>query len=126
MAQVLNLRPEVLNLSLYAGDGISFRMICTDTKNEPIDVSGDVKAQIRLEGDAPDPPLATFSVNAQDAYKGIIVLSLTGDQTTALMGDPGNKIEKFVGVWDVQWTPGGAEPRTLCVGSVECVTDVTR
>jgi hypothetical protein len=126
MAQLLNLRPEVLNLFLYAGDGISFRMICTDTKNEPIDVSGDVKAQIRLEGDAPDPPLATFSVNATDAYKGIIVLSLTGEQTTALMGDPGNTIEKFTGVWDVQWTPGGSEPRTLCVGSVECVTDVTR
>ena len=118
MAGQINLQPQVLDLSLYAGDGVEFRLVCTDKAGAPIDVNGAVKAQIRTERLAADPPIAQFTVGAVDAYQGIIVLSLTGDQTAEL--------GKFLGVWDVQWTPAGKQPRTLCQGKVECVIDVTR
>lgn len=120
----LDLRPDALDLLLYAGDGISFRMICKNTLDAPVDVSGDVKAQIRKEKDDPDPPLLTFAVNTVDAYAGTIYLSLTGAQTQTLMTGLDNG--KFVGFWDVQWTKAGGQPRTLCAGQVECVGDVTR
>lgn len=121
----INLQPEVLDLSLYAGDGVTLPMTCVTAAGAPIDLSGAIDAQIRVERlDAPI--IVTFSVNTTDAYKGKIVLSLTGEDTKALMDDPSTKQGKFVGVWDVQWTPAGSEPRTICQGKVECVADVSR
>jgi hypothetical protein len=125
MANQINLQPQVLDLELYAGDGVEFRLKCTDGAGAPIDVTGTVKAQVRLDR-LVDPPIVEFTVNAVDAYLGIIVLSLTGAQTAQLSTDPSSKGGKFVGVWDVQWTPAGKQPRTLCQGKVECATDVTR
>jgi hypothetical protein len=74
----------------------------------------------------PDPPIASFAVNAVDAYAGKVVLSLTGQQTADLSKHPSAKSGKFVGVWDLQWAPSGSEPRTMCQGKVECTADVTR
>lgn len=122
LAGVINVQPQILDLALYAGDGVSFRLICTDADGAPIDVTGAVKAQIRLERLTEDPALAEFSANMVDAYQGVVVLSLTGEQTQDLVEPSG----KFVGVWDIQWTASGGQPRTLCQGKVECVTDVTR
>ena len=126
MANEINVQPQVLNLKLYAGDGVEFRLICTDKAGAPIDVTGGVAAQIRLTRLTADPPIVTFTVGMIDAYQGIVVLSLTGDQTEALIEDSSTKAGKFVGVWDIQWTPSSSQPRTLCQGSVECVVDVTR
>ena len=122
MAKQINVQPQVLDLALYAGDGVSFRLVCTDPANAPIDVSGSVRAQIRVDRLTDDPPVAMFGVSAVDAYQGIIVLSLTGEQTKDLVGTTG----KFVGVWDIEWDAPDKEPRTLCQGKVECVSDVTR
>ena len=126
MAGTINLQPEVLDLILYAGDGVSFKMIITNGANAPIDISGSISAQIRLQRLDPDPPVVSFGVNMVDAYQGIVRLSLTGDQTADLSQHPSAKEGKFLGVWDVQWTPSGAEPRTLCQGKIECGIDVTR
>lgn len=124
MANQINLQPQVLDLSLYAGDGVQLRLICTDSSGAPIDVSGAVKAQIRLDRTNDDPPIAEFSVISTDAYQGIIVLKLTGLQTQALLDSVST--DKFTGVWDVQWKPSSSEPRTLCQGKVECAADVSR
>lgn len=122
--QTLNFRPTILNLLLYAGDGLSIKLTCKDTAGNPIDINGAVTAQIRLDRVHPDdPPLASFTVSLVDAYLGIISLILTGTQTLSLLGDGENK---FDGVWDVQWTPMQSQIRTLVQGSVECVADVTR
>lgn len=122
--QILNFRPTILNLLLYAGDGLSIKLTCKDKVGNPIDINGVVTAQIRLDRIHPnDPPLASFTVSLIDAYLGIIGLSLTGTQTLSLLGDGENK---FTGVWDVQWTPSQLQIRTLVQGSVECVADVTR
>jgi len=126
MAGKINLLPESLDLSLYAGDGVSFRMIITNGSSAPLDVSGSVKAQIRLKRLDPDPPIAEFTVSMVDAYQGIIRLSLTGEQTSALSQHESANSGKFVGEWDVQWSPSQAEPRTLMQGKVECSADVTR
>jgi len=122
MASKIDVQPQVLDLALYAGDGVKFRLICTDKAGAPIDVSGSVRAQIRVDRLTADPPVAQFNVSAVDAYQGIIVLSLTGTQTKDLVGTSG----KFLGVWDIEWDSADSEPRTLCQGKVECVSDVTR
>jgi hypothetical protein len=126
MANEINLQPQVLNLKLYAGDGVEFRLVCTDKAGAPIDVTGAVTAQVRLARLTPDPPIVSFAANMVDAYLGIVVLSLTGDQTHTLSAHPSSKDGTFLGVWDVQWAPSTSQPRTLCQGSVECVSDVTR
>jgi hypothetical protein len=122
MANQINLRPVVWNLLLYSGDGFSVSIACVNA-NLPVDMSGSVTAEIRADRLHPsDPPLASFDVSMVDAYLGIVTLSLSGAQTDALVVDG---TDKFVGVWDVQWTPAGKEPRTLVQGAVECVADVT-
>ena len=126
MAKQINLVPDILDLILYAGDGVEFRVLCTNGTGAPVDISGAVNAQIRLERLTPDPPVVSFAVNLVDAYIGKITLSLTGEQTKELLDDPSSKNGKFVGVWDLQWTPSGSEPRTMCQGKVECYSDVTR
>lgn len=127
MASQINFQPESLDLALYAGDGVEFRLICTDSAGAPIDINGVVKAQIRLNRLSPeDPAIVDFTVGTVDAYQGIIVLSLTDAQTLKLVDDPSAKGGKFLGVWDIQWTPSGSKTRTLCQGKVECVADVTR
>ena len=126
MANQIKLQPDVVDLILYAGDGVDLPLSCTDGAGAPIDLTGAVEAFIRLERLTPDPPIVAFSVNASDAYLGKVILSLTGDQTMELSTDDSAKSGKFIGVWDVQWTPAGRQPRTLCQGRVECVADVTR
>jgi hypothetical protein len=122
--QTMNFRPNILNLLLYAGDGFSLRLLCKDTAGAPIDVTGVVTAQVRLDRVHPDdPPLAVFTVSLVDAYMGVIGLTLSDAQTLSLLG-AGE--EKFTGVWDVQWTPVSMQSRTLIQGIVECVADVTR
>lgn len=126
MASQINVQPQVLNLELYAGDGVKFRLICTDADGDPIDITGNVNAQIRLNRTTDTDPIVEFTSSLVDAYHGIVVLSLTGAQTRELVEDPSTKAGTFIGVWDIQWTPSIEEPRTLCQGTVECVADVTR
>jgi hypothetical protein len=126
MADKIVVSPEILDLQLYAGDGLTFRMICQTKAGDPVDITGTVNAQIRLARLTPDPPITAFSVNLVDAWQGILTFSLTGDQTQDLIDSPASKNGLFAGVWDAQWHPSNAEPYTLCQGKVECVADVTR
>ena len=128
MAGQLSIQPSVLDLALYAGDGVSFRLICTDNADppQPVDLTGDIQAQIRVDRSSTGDPVATFSADMDGANIGEITLSLTGEQTADLMDGTGVVKGKFTGVWDIQWTQAGGQPRTLCQGKVECVADVTR
>jgi hypothetical protein len=126
MASKINLQPQALDLALYAGDGVEFRLICTNGDGSPIDVTGAVHAEVRLSRLQPDPPIVEFTASMVDAYQGIVVLSLTGAQTQTLSAHESSKDGVFLGVWDVQWAPADKQPRTLCQGTVECVADVTR
>ena len=125
MASQINVQPQVLDLALYAGDGVSFRLKCTNAAGAPIDVTGAVSAQVRLSRRDPE-AIVQFTASMVDAYQGVVVLSLTGADTQELSDHESSVDGKFTGVWDVQWTAAGAQPRTLCQGKVECVSDVTR
>ena len=127
MAPQINLQPQVLDLLLYSGDGFACKLSCKNSAGAPVDLTGAVTAQIRLDRLNPeDPPIVSFSVNLTDAYLGIVTLALSGDQTQELTDHPSAKNGKFNGVWDVQWSPAESEPRTICQGKAECVADVTR
>lgn len=124
MAGRIDTRPSVVNLLIYAGDGLDIKLTFLTKDGAAIDITGSVAAQIRPDRTHPnDPPLVAFNVNMVDAYEGVIVLSLTEEQTISLLdGSP----DKFEGVWDVQWTPEDEEPKTVIQGDVECTPDVTR
>lgn len=118
----LNLTPQFLDLALYSGDGVEFNLTVLDTDTAPVPLTGSMRAQIRVTRDAPDPPLASFGVDLSNYSEGKALLSLDGDDTAALTPTE----EKFIGAWDVEWTPAGEEPRTIIQGKVECWPDVTR
>ena len=118
--QKITYEPQILDLILYAGDGTEFTMTVTNPDLTPIPLTGTMIAQIRPEREALDPASAEFTIDLTDAADGIAVLKLTGEQTHALITP-----EKFEGVWDVEWTPEGGEPVTLCQGKVECFPDVS-
>lgn len=122
----ISIQPPVLDLSLYAGDGISFRLICKDETGNQVNVSGAIEAQVRVDRATTSSPIVEFAADMTSANAGIISLSLTGAQTQELVDDPSTSKGKFTGVWDVQWTASGKQPRTLCQGKVECMADVSR
>lgn len=122
----INIQPPVLDLSLYAGDGVGFRLICTDEAGAPVPLTGTVEAQVRVDRLTDDLAIVEFGADLTNSGDGIVVLSLTGVQTQTLVDHPSSKNGKFTGVWDVEWVGDSAEPRTLCQGKVECLPDVTR
>lgn len=118
----ISLLPDKLDLALYAGDGASIRLTITDNLDVPVPLlPGEIKAQIRqtrLDAD----PLAEFNFNIDDAVPNVVVITLNGTQTAALITDE----DRFLGVWDVQWIKENEDPVTLAQGKVECDADVTR
>ena len=117
----LSFVPQTLDLTLYAGDGAGLRFTITDSTGAALPLTGEMKAQIRANREDTDPALAEFAADLTGFAAGIVLISLTGEQTHSLIsGD-----EKFTGVWDLEWTPIGDEPVTLVQGNVECLPDVT-
>lgn len=117
----LSLIPDTLDLALYAGDGVSIRLSVTDNADEPLPVDGEITAQIRktrLDSEV----VVEFATDLTNGDEGYVFISLTGEQTAALIVDK----PVFKGVWDVQWEKTGEEPITLVQGKVECNADVSR
>lgn len=117
----ISLLPEELDLALYAGDGAAIKLTVTDIANEPLPIDGEVSAQIR-KAKTDVEVLAEFVADLTSGATGVVIVSLTGEQTAALITTK----PVFKGVWDVQWQKVGAEPITLVQGKVECDADVTR
>jgi hypothetical protein len=119
--QRIDLTPQELDLVLYAGDGVRFPLVVTDSNDDPVNLTGTIKAQIRQKH-SDTVEKAAFGVDMTDAATGTVILTLLGTATQALVtGD-----KKFKGIWDIEWTPSGAQPRTLLQGKVECDPDATR
>lgn len=119
--ETIDLTPDELDLILYAGDGVRLPLAITDSNNDPVNITGTVRAQIRVSYAALT-PIATWAVDMSDAVNGNLVLTLDGADTQLLV----TLGKKFKGVWDVEWTPSGGQPRTLLQGKVECDPDATR
>lgn len=116
----MTLQPPRVDLALYAGDGASIRVVVDTALGAPIPLTGAVTAQIRANR-AGASVLQSFAVDLSAGASGVAILTLTGAQTASLAG-----IEDFVGVWDVQHTPPGGQPRTLMQGVCRVKQDVTR
>lgn len=119
-ANKIDRTPETLDLALYAGDGVSIRLGVTDNAGNPMNIAGELTAQIRQTRAATE--VAAEFTAVPDGTTGAVIISLTGAQTAALV-EAG---ENFSGVWDIQWRPPDAEPVTLTTGQVTCNADVTR
>ena len=117
----ISLLPDKLDLALYAGDGVIIKLTVTDNAGAQVPLTGEILAQIRASRLDTD-PLAEFNYNLDDANPGLVLLTLQGTQTAALITDAA----AFKGVWDVQWHPENQEPITLVQGKVECDADVSR
>lgn len=117
----LSFKPQVMDLELYAGDGCGFKFTAKDSAGEALPITGSVKAQIRIEREAEDPPAGEFDIDMAEALDGIILVSITGEASHDLLVDG----EMFEGVWDLEWTAEDAEPKTLVQGDVRCLPDVT-
>lgn len=118
----INRLPETLDLALYAGDGVSIRLSLGNAAGDPVNITGDVTAQIRTARKATD--VSADFATLFDSGTNTVVISLTGEQTAELVS--GIEGDVFKGVWDLQWSPDGGEPSTLLQGEVTCNADVTR
>jgi hypothetical protein len=116
----INRVPDSLDLALYAGDGVSIRLGVTTSGGAPLDIAGEMKAQIRQTKSAAE--VAAEFEAVPDAENSSVVISLTGEQTASLIANG----ESFRGVWDIQWHPTDGQPVTLIQGEVTCDADVTR
>ena len=114
--------PPTMNLELYAGDGVAVSITSKDPDGSPWPFDGAWASQVKAKR-TDDEVLASWTIDLSQQSAGVIVLSLSGEQTAALI--PSGK-SKFVGVWDLQYTANGAEPQTLLQGKVTCDADVTR
>jgi hypothetical protein len=120
-AQV-NVIPRRVDLTVYAGDGVELRLTAVNAETGDIlDLAGEIGAQVKVSRSDTE-PITEFTVDADKAADGILDLSLSGEQTAALLTDS----SRFQGVWDVQWIADGEQPRTLVQGDLTCDLDVTR
>ena len=136
MTATLDLKPQVLDLQLYSGDGVNFQLECKQPNDDPetveetplipLPITGTVQAQVRLTRLAEDPAIVEFAVDLTGANDGIIIISLTGEQTQELVDHTSTVRGKFKGVWDLEWDPEDSDPRTIVQGRVRCVSDVSR
>jgi hypothetical protein len=113
--------PVSLDIALYSGDGARMKITVKNPAGVAVPLTGTVAAQIRADRQDPSAK-ATWTVDLTNAATGIVLISLSGTQTAALM----NGSELFKGFWDVQWTPTGSEPLTILQGKATCALDVTR
>lgn len=117
MEKILDLRPAILNLNLYAGDGEDFQVSFVDELKQAVDVSMyDWTSQIRELSSSTE--FYDLSIDASDAANGNIIIHISAEVTSALP-----KTSK----WDLQCTSEDRiEPVTLLRGDVLCEKDITR
>lgn len=102
---------------IYGGDGWS-RTLTISQSGTPVDLTdgwSGWKAQWRPTAGAQT--VLDIDVDVTDAATGVLVLSLTGDQTGSMGGD---------GVWDLEATPTGGEPVTWVRQQTTWLQGVTR
>jgi hypothetical protein len=114
--------PQRVDLVAYAGDGVTLRLSAVNAETgDNLDLAGELAAQVKANR-SDEEPLTEFTIDTEQAAEGILELSLSGEQTAALLTDS----SRFKGSWDVQWTADGEQPRTLVQGTLTCDLDVTR
>lgn len=106
-------KPVRWDLDIVRGDLYSITLTIIDGNEDPIDLTAvTLTAQVRPTPDSPT--VIDFAVDDSDAEDGIVVLSLTPEQTGTLKGKPHR--------WDLESDAG---PETLAYGVVNVLLDVT-
>lgn len=119
-ATKVDLTPDELDLKIYAGDGYRLRLTIKNKDGDPVALTGEFIAQIRKNRGTTTDPDAAFDIDDTDFAIGKVGLILTSENCRALTG-----LTKYKGFWDVQWTPSGADTKTLVQGKLECDPDVS-
>jgi hypothetical protein len=115
----ISLQPAALDLKLYAGDGFALQFQFVDKATGlPWPATGVWEAQVRSPA-ASATIVLSFAVDVTSAAEGKITISLSGDQTRALL--PFRDA-----VWDLQQDTNTGEPRTWYRGKLAITQDVTR
>jgi hypothetical protein len=118
MPSVIDARPTVVNLKVYAGDDLYLQVTVVDIDGQAEDLTGTIaQAQIRTTTDD-DIVLAEFETTVTSTA---IYLHLTAIDTAALAG-----VLPDGGVWDVQLTYPDTTVATVARGSVQITSEVTR
>lgn len=107
--------PKPVLVQTYQGDSVRFTATFTDAADKPIDVTGWTwLAQLRA---ADDTLAGAYVVDVTNATDGVLVLTLTEAQTTAMpLGDL---------LWDVE-ANDGTDTRTVLNGKLRVREDVSR
>jgi hypothetical protein len=142
----LGFKPVTLDLDMRSGDGWRHQFtfhdagdhdrdgIAEDPGNPtPLNLSGyTFSAQVRVNKNDQSTPLpigipVAIDINTAGAASGVLVLSLTPDQTTALLTAGEGKSSKVL-FWDFQITNNSdpADKHTWYDGIVNMTLDVTR
>lgn len=109
----LDLTPAELNILFTRGAPLEGTLDFTDG-TDPIDFSGSTfAAQVREYPDAPDIVAIDWDIDDSDSATGVLVISLTAEQTAALPP---------TSYWDLQMADGS----TLLRGVLSPEPDVTR
>ena len=112
---MLSILPGLMDVTIYRGDSFEQTLSFTDGSSPLALPTTGWEAAIRLQP-RDEVPLTTFTIDAASAGSGLLTLSLTTAQTTALP-------ERTV--WDLELTEG-SEVRTYLRGSLSVTQDVTR
>jgi len=114
----LDCRPPDLTLKLYAGDDTTIQLTVLDQYQAPVDLTGDVVAQVRRH-QTDEAVVCEPAVSNPDGPAGVVWITFTLADTNALLDDGGHH------VWDLQHHgPNGTE--TIATGAVRTDPDITR
>jgi hypothetical protein len=118
-SNLISTLPAELDMTIYAGDTLTIQFKFTDNASNPVDMTGTWTASIRANPADPDPPIATFTVDASAAATGTITISLPSATSAVLP-------VAVPLVWDLEQTITSGPVRTTHRGSITVTEDVTR
>ncbi len=113
-----NMRPAVLDLLLYAGDGTAATVRFKDGAGAAVDVSAYTWAATwRPERASADTLKIALTIDQTGASSGNVIVHFTAAATRAMSA---------TGYWDLQGVIGAGDPTTAVTGRVSVENDVTR
>jgi hypothetical protein len=122
----IDTRPQSVNLKIYGGDDLTFRVNVTGADYSAATWTGQVRLDHDSSADANftiDPDLTGADV-LLDGVSTAALLDLGVTETPEFGAPKSSLVRKYFGVWDIQVDDGGV--KTLVQGLIEVYADVTR
>jgi hypothetical protein len=134
---VIRLRPEPLDISVYAGDSLTARLVFTKS-GVPVPLTGmTFFSQIKHAAtDLAPEELVLVAISTEPDEEHVLIVTVAAEQTNALIRLPSSELAidtvsrrqvvRWSGVWDLQATYSDARVRTLVAGTFQVDLDVSR